>query len=146
MNQAQRGKLNDPSWWRDEHSSAWERAKEALRRDWEQTKADLSDGGEELNQSVADTLRQAAGKEPILPRGFANPNDAAKQPSLRDWDNAEPALRYGYGARQYYSEDDWNDAVEQKLRREWASNPEQSSWDQVRHAVRRGWDGLKRSV
>jgi hypothetical protein len=33
----------NPSWWTDGHTSAWERTKEALHRDWEQTKADVSD-------------------------------------------------------------------------------------------------------
>ncbi len=31
-----------PQWWTDQHTSTWDRVKEALRRDWEQTKADLS--------------------------------------------------------------------------------------------------------
>jgi hypothetical protein len=143
MNQAQRTALTDPNWWRPEHSSAWERAKTALRRDWEQTKADFSDGGEELNQTAADTLRQAAGKEPIPPRGFANPAPAIRAPH-DDWDTSEAAIRYGYGARQYYSGRDWSEDLEEQLRQEWATNPTNSSWAQVRHAVRRGWDGVQR--
>ena len=57
-----------PSWWNDSHGSAWDRIKEALKRDWEQTKQDLSlPHGHELNQSVTDTIKQAAGSEPIPP-------------------------------------------------------------------------------
>jgi hypothetical protein len=51
------------------------KAGEALHRDWEQTKHDLSKKkGEELNQNVADTLKQAAGKEYIPPEGVPNSN------------------------------------------------------------------------
>ena len=38
-----------PKWWNPQtHGSAWERVKEALKRDWEQTKADLTSGGRAL--------------------------------------------------------------------------------------------------
>jgi hypothetical protein len=141
MNQAQRAALRDPSWWLPEHSSAWERSKAALRRDWEQTKADLGSGGTELSQSVGDTLRQATGKEVIPPPGFAN---SPEGPIPRDaWADAESAVRYGCGARKYYSDAEWDDELEQKLRQDWENAPDQSSWAQVRHAVRRGWDGIQ---
>ena len=41
--------------------------KEALKRDVEQTKHDLTGGkkGEELHQNAADTVKQAVGKEAI---------------------------------------------------------------------------------
>jgi len=141
MNQAQRAALRDPSWWLPDHSSAWERSKAALRRDWEQTKADFSDTGTELNQSVGDTLRQAAGKEVIPPPRFANPPEG--RPPHDAWADAESAVRYGHGARHYYGEASWDDELEQRLRKDWESNSEQSSWAQVRHAVRRGWDGIQ---
>jgi len=42
--------------------------KEALKRDLEQTKHDFNKKkGADLNQGVGDTLKQAAGKEPIPP-------------------------------------------------------------------------------
>ena len=41
-------------------------AKEALERDWEQTKSDLPGmEGKDLDQDVDDTVKQAAGKEPV---------------------------------------------------------------------------------
>ncbi len=40
---------------------------EALKRDLEQTKKDITGKGVELNQSAVDTLKQAAGKEAIPP-------------------------------------------------------------------------------
>jgi len=57
---------NNPVWWNDANTSDWERVKGALRRDWEQTKADFSIGNaRELNQNAFDTLRQAAGDQPV---------------------------------------------------------------------------------
>jgi hypothetical protein len=57
-----------PAWWNDAYTSDWDRVKEALRRDWEQTKADFSIGhAVELNQNAADTIKQAVGNEPVPP-------------------------------------------------------------------------------
>lgn len=51
------------------------KAKEALKRDWEQTKHDISKKkGAELNQDVGDTIKQATGKEPIPPPFMPNPD------------------------------------------------------------------------
>ena len=127
-----------PSWWNESHSSGWERTKEALRRDWEQTKADVTDGGKELNQDVGDTVKQAAGKQPIPPADSPNPPDS--------WDDLEPAVRYGYGARQHFEKDEWNDELETRLQKDWDSTGSTSSWERVKSAVRRGWDSVKRAA
>ncbi len=129
----------NPSWWTDSHSSGWERTKEALRRDWEQTKADFTDGGRELNQDVGDTVKQAAGKQPIPPSSVANPPDS--------WDDVEPGLRYGYGARQYYEDADWDERVESRLRDDWTrAGNEPGTWDRIKSSVRRGWNSVKRAA
>jgi hypothetical protein len=128
----------EPSWWNESHTSAWERTKEALHRDWEQTKADVSDRGKELNQDAGDTLKQAAGKQPIPP---------GDQPNIDDsWDRVEPAVRYGYGARQQYRDQEWNDELEGRLKKDWTDAGDGSSWERVKAAVRRGWDGVKRAA
>ncbi len=75
---------NAPKWWTERHSSAWERVKDAFRRDWMQTKSDFSVGdAQDLNQHVGDTLVQAAGTAPMpaadsKTRGSA-PQDAARE-------------------------------------------------------------------
>ncbi len=128
------GTYNNPKWWSPDHQSAWDRIKAAFRRDWEQTKADVSSKGQELNQDVDDTVKQAAGKQPIPPAGVPN----------RDFDELEPALRYGYGARTQYGDDnDWNDRIEGKLREEWQDLKSGRTWDDMKGAVRRGWDRAK---
>lgn len=50
------------------------KVKDALKRDLEQTKSDLPGlHGEDLDQSIGDTVKQATGKEPIPPAGQPNP-------------------------------------------------------------------------
>jgi hypothetical protein len=128
----------DPSWWNDSHSSAWERSKAALRRDWEQTKADVSDGGHELNQDAGDTVKQASGKQRIPTGNVPNPPDS--------WDEAEDAVRYGYGARQHYAKEDWNDDLEARLKKDWDSSGREGTWDRFKSSVRRGWNSVKRAA
>ena len=136
---------NQPRWWNETHTNAWDRAKEALRRDWEQTKADLKVGGAWLNQDADDTLMQAVGAQPIPLRG--EPNIEEGVPAKTPWEKVEPAFRYGFGARHYYREhDEWNPELESKLRADWSETKSGSTWDQVKAQVRRGWDSVRRAV
>ncbi|HEY8943904.1 MAG TPA: hypothetical protein VIM73_06575 [Polyangiaceae bacterium] len=132
-----------PQWWNESHSSGWERVKEALRRDWEQTKADLGGGGSELHQGIKDTVRQALGKEPIPPRDLPNP--ASWSPTggaPARWEDVESAVRYGYGARQQFSDlPEWDEELETRLRMEWEEIAPGRTWHDVRQFVHRGWMG-----
>lgn len=110
---------NSPAWWTDEHTSRWDRVKNAFRRDWEQTKYDLgADQAANLQQSASDTVRQAASRQPQL--GF---------------DDLEPAFRYGYGAQTQYGPSAWDKEVEQRLS---ADYPGDFRRDQ--EFVRRGYE------
>jgi len=121
-----------PAWWDQQYDSAWERIREALRRDWEQTKADLCSSGKELNQDLGDTIEQAIGTKPIPPPNQPVPDT--------DWSDAESAMRYGYGARrQYADENEWNDRLEAKLRDEWTVLEPDRRWDEAKPQIKRGW-------
>ena len=126
----------DPKWWKPEHNNAWDRVKGALKRDWEQTKADVSSKGKELNQNVGDTVKQAAGKQPIPPAGEPN----------SEWNKAENSYRYGVGAREQYGSDhkDWNDRLESKLKEEWMDLKDGTTWDEAKNFVRRGYERAKK--
>lgn len=120
------GSYKHPSWWKNDYDSAWERTKQAFRRDWEQTKRDMgSKSSPELDQDVDDTIAQAAGKRPIPP---------GDQPNF---DSDEPAYKYGYGARQHFGNryPAWNDELERQLSSEWGDE-----WSRKRDLVRRGWE------
>lgn len=62
-----------PAWWNASDRTPWERARVALQRDLDQTWADLGLGeGQDLNQSVTDTVRQALGLQLIPPDHVPN--------------------------------------------------------------------------
>lgn len=125
-----------PSYWNDEkHGSKWNRVQEALKRDWEQTKADFSSKGKELNQDVVDTVKQAVGSEPIPPANQPNPEP-------RNWDEIRPAIAYGFGAHEEYGTqyNTWDDKLETRLAKEWDKDKTGKSFDEVKPIVRRGWD------
>lgn len=123
-----------PSWWTDKESSSWDRVKEALHRDWEQTKNDFSSkSGQDLNQDLTDTVKQAAGKQTIPGRHVANPPDS--------WEN-EDAIRYGYGAglsTNYSAYSDWNQDLESRLESDWVAMKTDRPWSVVRDPARFGW-------
>ena len=85
-----------PSWWTNQHTTGWKKVREAFRRDWEQTKADVSKkAGHELNQGIGDTVKQAAGKEAIPAPSAPNP------PEVRTFEQIEPAYQFGHGPRKH---------------------------------------------
>ena len=142
---------NTPGWWKtDRHESAWTRVKDAMHRDWEQTKADLGGKGPDLDQDVDDTVKQAAGRDVIPPDGKANApggtpraNSDAVRPQ-RTWNDAEPSLRYGVGAREQYGKNypAWNDQLESTLKTDWESFSDKATftWGDVKRDVRRGYE------
>jgi hypothetical protein len=135
--------MNKPNWWTEHHDSTWDRIKAALKRDWEQTKADLSSKGHELNQGIGDTVKQAAGKEDIPVGNLPNPPGRADKNET--WEDVEPSYQYGVGARSQYGKDssEWDDRVESRLSDEWGSLKNNRKWDEVKGSVRRGWDKSK---
>jgi hypothetical protein len=120
--------------WTTQEASAWERAKEALRRDWDQTRHDFGlKYGQDLNQELMDTVRQAVGSEPIPPPHVANTAGA--------WSD-EAAVRYGYGAGlspNYRDFKAWNPDLEAQLKKDWEAMDSHRPWEDVRLAVRYGW-------
>ena len=125
--------MKDPKWWTDNHTTKWERAKEALKRDWEQTKNDLGAGGRDLDQDVGDTVKQMAGKKPMPPGTLPNPSEVDEK-----WDEIEPAYRYGVGARAYYG-DEWG-KTESRMSSEWSELDDDREWDDVKGEVRRAYE------
>jgi hypothetical protein len=137
---------NAPYWKQETHGSAWDRVKESLQRDWEQTKADVNlKSGKELNQQVSNTVKQAAGSE-VMP-GPNTPNPAHRSPSsdAGTWYDVEPAFRYGAGARAQYSSSyqSWNDELEHKVSRDWDEKKTGKPFKDVKPYVQRAYDFKK---
>lgn len=129
-----------PKWYDEQHVTAWARIKEALRRDWEQTRADLGlPGGHNLNQGAEDTIKQAARTEPIPPDDRPNPPRI-----IGRWDEAEYPLGYGFTAHRAFGAEHptWNEGIEQRLRSEWQSRERRAEddWAEVRDLIKYGYD------
>jgi hypothetical protein len=120
----------NPKWWNTENESAWERVKAAFKRDWDQTRHDFGGNQPDTDQDVDDTVKQAAGKQPIPPRG---------QPA---YEEVEDAYRFGYGARSHYRPQysSWDDDLETRLQEDWKETYNDRNWARYRATVRRGWD------
>ena len=120
----------NPKWWNREYDSAWDRVKVAFKRDWDQTKHDFGANKRDLNQDVDDTVKQAAGKQPIPPRG------------VPVYEEIEDAHRFGFGARSYYGVrySNWDSGLESELERDWRETYSDRDWKQYRDEIRRGWD------
>lgn len=129
-----------PAYWNKEHGTAWSRVREAFSRDWEQTKTDVTGKGPDLQQDVPDTVKQAAGTEPIPAKGQPNPT------TKTSWKDAEPGVRYGFGAREQYGKEspEWNETLERKLETEWDAEKTGKPFVEVHHFVRTGWDQNKK--
>ncbi|MEW5848136.1 MAG: hypothetical protein AB2A00_04950 [Myxococcota bacterium] len=127
-----------PKWWRDDYTSGWERAKAAIRRDWEQTKHDLTAGrkGADIKQDVGETLKQAAGK----------PSTTSGQ-GFFDFDRDEDAIRYGYGASSQYTDyKDWDDTLAAKLKTEWNDLKTGRTWEEIKDAVKYGFRAGRKNI
>jgi len=124
-----------PAWYSNEDDSAWERIKEAFRRDWRQTKHDFGGKEPDLNQQVGDTVSQATGSKPIPAANAKTPHPAPASEAYSEAD--EPAYRFGYAAYRHYGKrSDWGDATEAQLESDWG---DKADWQRRRAAVQRGW-------
>ena len=119
----------NPKWWTKDYDSRWERVKAAFKRDWDQTKHDLGGNSPETKQNVNDTVKQASGNQPIPPRG---------EPV---YEKAEPAFRFGYGARCHYGKkySKWTDELEKELRRDWEET-QTGDWESHARYIRTAWN------
>ncbi|HEV2696040.1 MAG TPA: hypothetical protein VG347_24340 [Verrucomicrobiae bacterium] len=122
----------NPAWWTKETDSGWDNVKAALKRDWDQTKHDFGGNTPNTNQKIGNTIRQAEGTEGIPPRG------------LLTYDELEPAVRFGYGAKAVYGEEYlyWDDELEARLLTDWekVEPARKQTWMQDRAAMRYAWE------
>ena len=109
--------MANPKWWNEEHESTWTRVKAAMKRDWEQTKADFgSDDARDMDQDVDDTVKQMVGSD-----------DA--------FENREQAFRFGFTSQQRYQKEHptWNEALDTRLRSEYDGDYD-TDREYIRHA------------
>jgi hypothetical protein len=123
----------------------WDRVKEAVRRDWQQTKHDLHLGGHELGQKVGDTLKQSSGTEDIPSINDPNPRKIIGE-LPGEWETVAHSVEYGYSARHQFAaaHAEWDDVLDHELRAEWESAPPAGRmsglWDDAKPHVRHGYN------
>lgn len=124
------GDRYNATWWSKDYDSSWEKVKAAFRRDWDQTKHDFGGKKPDLKQDVPDTIRQAAGEQNIPP------------PNTPNFEEYEPAFRFGYGARRHYGKKYpvWDTELERKLQMDWSPTGDAANWIRYNNAVRRGYE------
>jgi hypothetical protein len=126
-----------PTFWTPTQQTAWERVRDAVRRDWIQTKADLGlPGGHDLAQTAKDTVKQAFGDR-IIPGGEAA--------GVR-WDIARQAMRLGHGAATYWRDERWTEALETRVKREWNGLLTGVDYDDVRPLIVIGFERGKKDI
>jgi hypothetical protein len=124
----------DRHWWNGRDTGIWDRVKEVLQRDWEQTKFDLHLGGHELNQTMKSTVGQASGDIPVPPIDRPNPPRV-----IAEWKDVQLPIEYGYVARRFFGADypEWSFALEARLERDWGGP---MAWKDAKIFVRHGYE------
>jgi hypothetical protein len=151
-------------WDENKHGSAWERVKEAIKRDWVQTKADfnahpgapnplyVTNELDDRPQGATASAETTTGQNVIRPGGVQDPKGFTKTRDVKEGERLEHefednlvAIEYGFVAHEYYGPrfGDWNEEVERKLESEW--NPQETGmkFDQAKRYVKKGWDFRK---
>ncbi len=126
-----------PSFWTPRQQTAWERVRDALNRDWVQTKADLGlPGGHDLDQGVSDTLAQVVGQRRI-PGG---------ETAGVHWDIARQAMRLGHGAATFWTDEKWTEVIEARVCREWDGLVTGVEFEEVRPLILLGFQRGKKDM
>ncbi|MDP2341878.1 MAG: hypothetical protein Q8O67_13045 [Deltaproteobacteria bacterium] len=112
-----------PTWWNQvQHGTAWQRVRDAMHRDWEQTRRDFGGAAADLDQNAGDTIQQAMGAVPLPWPTEKTPHvvEAEMRPPVERYHDVESLLAYGYAARSYYASQypRWDDDLESELRHE----------------------------
>jgi uncharacterized protein (TIGR02271 family) len=109
---------------------------------------------EQRTEQISDTLRSTEVEVEHIP-GSTTTGAFDSDYYRNDWqtnfgstggryEDYEPAYRYGHTLRsdQRYSGRDW-DAIEPDARRDWESRNPGGTWENMKSAVRRGWERVK---
>lgn len=144
MHPSKERRYSEPVWWTVEHTVIWEEHLPSLRADFQRRAAGTSRA--QITQQGPDDLVFQQDTE--APRNV----DVEHAHAVADnnwevgtaWEQIEPALRYGVGARaQYASYIHWTDELEARLRREWEQTNAPSTWEKVKRAVRHAFESTR---
>ena len=137
----------EPVWWTVQHTVVWEQHRPLLRNEYDRRRTQRH-RAELTKQGPDDAVIQ---HHPTSPRNI----DVGRAHLVMDndwevgtdWEEIEPGLRYGVGARlQYPDYAGWNDELEARLREEWQKKHKPTTWEKVKRAVRHGFEYKNKDV
>lgn len=131
------GPGNQPKWWTDQHTQNWDRIKDQQRKDWESASA--------ASSGVVHADTDMSKHKPGAQAGQTGAQTGTPGTQVK-WNDAESAMRYGHGAQSQYGKEhhEWNDSLEGKLKQEWLDLKSGKTWQEVKDAVRRGFESGRR--
>jgi len=103
----------------------------------------VSDATETLRDTLRRTEVNIEEIEPEIERGYERHYGMTYGESGRDYEYYQPAYRYGYALASsgHYRDYRWED-VEPELRRDWERRNPGRLWDEIKEAVREGWNSI----
>lgn len=144
MYSSKQPKQSDPVWWSVQHTILWEERVPELRREFRR-RTDAQRREEVARLGPDDSLVQKHATTPrnvSIDRAHAVPDGNWEVGSA--WEQLEPALRFGVGARVQYSRYEvWNEELEVLLREEWDATNAPGSWEKMKRAIRRGFEAAR---
>jgi hypothetical protein len=144
MQTSKQPRTSDPVWWSVQHTVVWEERLPALRRGFER-RAGAAPREEVTRLGPDDAVVQKRSTTPrnvSLERAHAVPDDNWELGT--DWNEIEPALRFGVGARvQYARYEAWNEELEGLLREQWNMTDAPGTWKRMKRAIRRGFEAAR---
>jgi hypothetical protein len=141
MHPSKEPRYSEPVWWSVQHTVLWAEYLPLLQSDF-QRRTGAENRARITNQGPDDSVLQQAATTPRnvdVDHAYAVPDNNWEVGAA--WEQIEPGLRYGVGARAQYSQfKAWNDELEAILQKEWSEANEPSTWQKVKRAVRRGFE------
>jgi hypothetical protein len=132
---------SQPAWWSSRHAALWEACLPDLRRDL-LARRELQASERVARLGPDDALVQ---RHPTTPRNVsverasAVPDDSWEVGTA--WDQSEPALRFGVGARvQYARFEVWSEDLAALLREDWYAKQAPGTWERMKRTVRLGFE------
>lgn len=145
MTTSKESRYSEPVWWTTQHTIIWEQELPSLRSNFDQRNAE---------QRRAQIAHQGP-DDPVIQKSARAARNVDVDHAYRVadnnweigtvWEQVEPGVRYGVGARtQYPHYERWNDELEARLRKEWTETNEPSTWEKVKRAVRHGFESTRK--
>jgi len=134
-----------PVWWTVQHTLIWEEYQPALREDFRQLRA-TTERDRAVHLQPDDPVFQ---QHAVTPRNV-DVDHAYDVPDNdwevgTSWEQIEPAVRYGVGARTQYPQfERWNRELEAILRKEWEERNPPGPWEKMKRAVRHGFESSRK--